>query len=114
MLAVGEHVLGHLEPQSRRMATPFGGGVAGTRQEMCGALSGGIMVIGGLHGRTDRNEDDQRSYDLAAQYRQAFLDEFGHSQCEPIRGMFQKPDGSHGCDQVVERVERILLNLLAE
>ncbi len=112
MLAVGEHVLGHLEPQSIRMSTPFGGGIGGTRQELCGAFSGGVMVIGGLHGRTEVSQDDQRSYDLAKQYREAFLAEFGHTQCEPIRDMFLKPDGSHGCDQVVERAARILLGVL--
>ena len=114
MLAVGEHVLGHLESQSIRMANAFGGGVGGTRQELCGALSGGVMAIGGLHGRTDASQDDQRSYDLAKQYREAFLAEFGYTQCEPIREKFQKPDGSHGCDQVVERAARILLGILEQ
>lgn len=114
MLAVGEHVLGHLEPQSIRMANAFGGGVGGTRQELCGAFSGGVMVIGGLYGRTDSSQDDQRSCDLAKQYREAFLAEFGHTQCEPICEKFQKPDGSHGCDQVVERAARILLGILEQ
>ena len=113
MLAVGEHVLGQLEPQSMRIATPFGGGMGGTHLEACGALSGGVMVIGALYGRTDPGEDDQRCYDLAARYRAAFLAEFGHTQCEPIRDAFERPDGSHGCDQVVERAARILLTLLA-
>jgi C_GCAxxG_C_C family probable redox protein len=94
------------------MATAFGGGVAGTRLEMCGALSGGIMVISGLHGRMDVSQDDQLAYDLAKQYREAFLAEFGHTQCQPIRERFQKPDGSHGCDAVVERAAKILLGIL--
>ena len=114
MLAVGGHVLDPLEPQSLRMATPFGGGVGGTRREGCGAFNGGVMVIGGLHGRTKAGEDDQRAYDLAAQYHQAFLDQFGTTQCDPIRKCFQKPDGSHGCDQVVEWAARTLLHLLAK
>lgn len=114
MLAVGEHVLGHLEPQSIRMSNAFGGGIGGTRQELCGAFSGGVMIIGGLYGRTDPGQDDKHCYDLAKRYREAFLAEFGHTQCEPIRDLFQKPDGSHGCDQVVERAARILLHLLAE
>jgi C_GCAxxG_C_C family probable redox protein len=111
---VGEHVLGQLEPQSIRMSTAFGGGIGGSRQELCGALSGGVMVIGGLHGRTDPSQDDQLCYDLAKQYQEAFLAEFDCSQCAPIRERYQKPDGSHGCDQVVERAARILLNLLAK
>ena len=114
MLAVGGHVLGQLEPQSLRMATAFGGGIGGTRREGCGAFSGGVMAIGGLHGRTQASEDDQRAYDLAKQYQEAFLAEFGTTQCDPIRKRFQKPDGSHGCDQVVEWAARILLNMLAK
>jgi len=34
-----------------RIATPFGGGI-GNRQEMCGALSGALMAIGLLRGRS--------------------------------------------------------------
>jgi C_GCAxxG_C_C family probable redox protein len=112
LLAVGEHKLGKLEPQSIRMANPFGGGVGGSRQELCGALSGALLVIGALYGRTDASQDDEQCYALAKQYREAFLSEFGHTQCEPIRDAFAKPDGSHGCDVVVARAARMLLGVL--
>jgi C_GCAxxG_C_C family probable redox protein len=111
---VGEHVLGPLDAKSLRMATPFGGGVGGSREEACGAFTGGLMVIGGLHGRTKADEDDQLAYDLAVQYRQAFLDLLGTTQCDPIRKRYQKADGSGGCDQVVEWAARTLFDLLAE
>ena len=114
MLAVGEHKLGKLEPQAIRMANPFGGGVGGTHQEMCGALAGGLLVIGALYGRTDSSQDDTPCYERAKQYREGFLAEFGHTKCEPIRDAFAKPDGSHGCDQVVERAARVLLGVLDE
>jgi C_GCAxxG_C_C family probable redox protein len=112
LLAVGEHKLGKLDPQAIRIATPFGGGVGGTREELCGALSGGVMVVGALYGRTDSGQDDTRAYELAKQYREAFLAEFEHTQCAPIRDAFAKPDGSHGCDVVVERAARVLLGVL--
>ena len=113
MLAVGEHKLGSLEPQSVRMSNPFGGGVGGTRQELCGALAGGLMVIGALYGRTDSSQDDTLSYERAKQFREAFLAAFGHTQCEPIREAYAKPDGSHGCDKVVEIAARALVGVLA-
>jgi C_GCAxxG_C_C family probable redox protein len=112
LLAVGEHKLGKLEPQAIRMANPFGGGVGGTREELCGALAGGLMVIGAIYGRTDSSQDDAQSYELAKQYREAFLAEFGTTQCAPIRDAFVKPDGSHGCDVVVARSARALLGVL--
>ena len=52
MLAVGEHWLGQVDDRVRRMVTGLGGGVGGTQQEMCGALSGGVLLIGALYGRT--------------------------------------------------------------
>ena len=114
MLAVGEHKLDKLEPQSIRMATPFGGGVGGTHEELCGALAGGVMVIGALYGRTDSSQDDSQAYELAKRYRKAFLAEFGHTQCAPIREAFAKPDGSHGCDKVVAIAARALLGVLEQ
>jgi C_GCAxxG_C_C family probable redox protein len=112
LLAVGEHKLGHLESQSIRMSNAFAGGVAGTHQEMCGAQSGGLMVIGGLYGRVRADTPDERAREVARAYRDVFVVEFGHTQCEPIRKSFAKPDGSHGCDKVVERAARALLNVL--
>jgi C_GCAxxG_C_C family probable redox protein len=96
------------------MSTPFGGGVGGTREELCGALAGGLMVIGALYGRTDSGQNDDQCYALAKQYREAFLAEYNHTQCAPIREAFQKPDGSHGCDVVVARAARALLGVLGE
>ena len=112
MLAVGEHKLGQLEPQSIRMATPFGGGVGGTREELCGALAGGVMVIGALYGRTEAGPDETQAYEFAKRYHAAFLAEFGHTQCAPIREAYAKPDGSHGCDVVVAIAARALLGVL--
>ena len=112
MLAVGEHKLGRMEPQSIRLSTPFGGGVGGTREELCGALAGGLMVIGALYGRTDSRQNDEQAYALAKQYREAFLAAFGHTICAPIREAYAKPDGSHGCDKVVAIVSRLLLGVL--
>jgi C_GCAxxG_C_C family probable redox protein len=112
LLAVGEHKLGKVEPQSIRMATPFGGGVAGTREELCGALAGGVMAIGALYGRTDAGPDETQAYQFAKQYREAFLAAFGHTQCAPIRDAYAKPDGSHGCDKVVAIAARALMEAL--
>jgi len=41
-----------------RIATGFGGGM-GRKQEVCGAVTGGIMVLGLLHGRGE-NEGKER------------------------------------------------------
>ena len=96
------------------MATGFGGGVAGTYQELCGALSGGILVIGAAHGRQRSDEDDELAYSLVTAYRDRFLREFGDSQCERLRARIEAPGGLDSCNQLVEQAATMLLELFAE
>ena len=114
MLAVGGHLLGELDPRTLKMASLFAGGVAGTREELCGALSAGVMVIGALYGRHTLMEDEQLARQLAAQYRQRFLALFGSTQCAQVRERFLAPDGSTAREPVGEGAASILLELLSE
>lgn len=114
MLAVGGHVLGHLDPRIVRMTTGFAGGVGGSKQEMCGALSAGVMIIGALHGRNSLEEDDETARQLATHYREYFAVDLGTTHCGTLYEQVHAPDGAGSCSVVVERAARILLELLAE
>lgn len=114
MLAVGGYVLGNLDPRTVRMTTGFAGGVGGTRQEMCGALSAGVMIIGALHGRNSLGEDDLPAQRLVTRYREHFTAELGTTHCGPLYEWVHSPGGLGSCSVVVERAARILLGLLAE
>jgi C_GCAxxG_C_C family probable redox protein len=112
LLAVGEHLLGYLEPQCATMATGFAGGVGDTRQEMCGALSGGTLVIGMLFGRSDVATDDKLAIDLTARYRERFLAELGDTQCARLHEMVHASGGMGSCAVLVERAAMILMHVL--
>jgi C_GCAxxG_C_C family probable redox protein len=112
MLAVGGHVLGDLEPQLVKVTTGLSGGLGSTRQEMCGALSSGVLVIGALSGRSDVSEDDQVAKDLARRYRDRFLAEFATTQCETLHAAVHSASGLGSCSVVVERAARILCDML--
>jgi C_GCAxxG_C_C family probable redox protein len=112
MLAVGEHVLGTVDPQWVRMSCALAGGVGGTHEEVCGALSGGVLVIGGAYGRASSDEDDQLARALAARYRERFLAELGYTQCSPLREQVKAPGGMGSCAELVERAAMILLDVL--
>ena len=114
LLAVGEHLLGELGPHSLRLATGLAGGVGCTYQETCGALTGGVLVIGGLLGRDALAESDQPALDLAARYRARFLSEFGDTQCARLRESVHAPGGLGSCAALVERASAILLELVKE
>jgi C_GCAxxG_C_C family probable redox protein len=114
MLAVGGHLVANLEPQCVQMTTGLSGGVGSTRQELCGALSGGVLVIGRLLGRSRLEEGDEQAITLARRYRDRFLGEWGETKCEALRREVESPGGLGSCAELVERAARILLGLLAE
>lgn len=114
VLAVGPQVVRDWHPACARMATGFAGGMGGTRQEVCGALAGSVMVIGALFGRTTL-EDDALAQRLTARVHARFVETFGISQCAALRAEVVEPEGGLGsCAVVVERTTMALLNVLAE
>jgi C_GCAxxG_C_C family probable redox protein len=113
MLTVGEQMLGDLEPNVLKITSIFGGGLAGTRQELCGALSAGAMIIGMLYGRASLAEDEQVARQMVKTYRERFLAEFDTTLCGPLRERFAAPDGSTNCGPLVERATLLLQELLA-
>jgi C_GCAxxG_C_C family probable redox protein len=114
VLAVGEHLLGHVDDGMLRMSTALAGGVGGSYRELCGALSGGALLIGALYGRTDPNVDDTECRRLVCCYRDRFVQELGASLCFELRESGYGSEGQWPCSTLVERAARILLKVLAD
>ncbi len=106
LLAVGEYELGQVDEQALRMSNAFAGGVAGSHQELCGALSTGIMLIGLRYGRVSAAEDDKASLRAAAEARRRFTERFGATRCDDVRVPGKR------CTWVVEDTSRIILEVL--
>ena len=70
-----------------RIATPFGGGI-GHSGETCGAVSGGIMVIGLARGISVYDQaQKQACYDLTHTFLERFKTQFGSLTCPGLLGM---------------------------
>jgi len=106
-------VLGPVSGEMRRAACAFAGGVGGSKQGMCGALSGGVMVIGSLYGRANLEEDEQLARNLAARYLEQFRAAFGSVNCAQVYERVHAPGASGSCTHVVEESAAILLDLLS-
>ncbi len=70
-----------------RIATPFGGGISRTGR-MCGAVSGGLMVIGLMFGITSPEEKDKKeaTYLLAKEFLTRFSASKGSVECPSLIG----------------------------
>ena len=73
-----------------KIATPFGAGIGG-RRDLCGMLTGGVLVIGSVFGRTDPKDIDQKglAYKKSAEYYRWFKQEKKKVRCsEIVEGKF--------------------------
>ena len=112
-IAVGDVLLGPLDDGMVRMTTGLGGGVGGSRQEMCGALSAALLTIGALHGRVDAKQDDTLCYELCKQYLAAFEGEFGSRCCGELLATRYGGD-KIPCSQLVADAVGVFFEVLAE
>ncbi len=111
---MGGHTLDEFPEVCKRMGTGFSGGLGGTHQELCGALSGGVLLIGGLLGRSRLEEDDRRAMNVALVYRARFLAQFGETRCAPLRDRVRASPEMGSCAVLVEQSTRLLLQVLQE
>nr|MBC7245237.1 C_GCAxxG_C_C family protein [Chloroflexota bacterium] len=111
---MGGYLLGEIPPPVVKMASTLAGGLGGTRQELCGALNAGVMIIGALYGRTRPGEDEAVARELAARFRERFLTTFGTTQCAPIRARFETTGKSGFCAPVAEQAVLLLCTVLSE
>jgi C_GCAxxG_C_C family probable redox protein len=114
MLAVGGWLWGQVDERTQRMAAALGGGIGGSQEELCGALSGGALVIGGRYGRVDPKDDDEACYRRVCAYRDRFRQAFGTTRCADIRASGYGSDGIWPCSSLVEQAAGILLDILTQ
>ena len=115
--AVAVAVLEALDRESQQAAahaTPFGGGFGRTFCEACGALSGGLIAIGHLHGRLDPGGDWDLPAELAAELRHRFVKEFGAVQCSVLRERFGQEAQMDECRKLVMGTTQLLLEILGK
>jgi C_GCAxxG_C_C family probable redox protein len=97
-----------------RMATCFGGGVGKTHQEICGALTGGLIALGCLCGRDTPGQDWSTSANLAAQLRERFLALYGATRCSDILNSLGEQENMLKCKQLSGKTAGLLYALLKE
>jgi C_GCAxxG_C_C family probable redox protein len=114
VLAVGEHLWGQVDERIQRMASGLAGGVGCSLEELCGALSGGALIIGSRYGRVDPVADDEECNRRVCAYRDRFRQAFGTTRCSDIRASGYGSEGIWPCSALVQQAAHILLGVLAE
>jgi C_GCAxxG_C_C family probable redox protein len=70
-----------------RLLSGLGGGVGGTREGICGAVSGGVAAIGLVHGRPNPPDGNrERTYEVTRDFVCQFRTLFGTTVCQELIG----------------------------
>ena len=108
-----------------KLATNFGGGAR--KGEMCGAVSGALMVLGLLYGHSESDDLDTKakSYAMSEEYMNRFIQKNGTVVCRELLGYdLSKPEEKAiimeknlfrtYCPKVIHSAVEILDELLEE
>ena len=93
------------------LASPFGGGIA-RQGQVCGALTGALMVLGLQRGNTTPEGKDE-TYRMAEEFMQAFQKQHGATLCRELIGYdISTPEGLQAAreQEVFVRVCPALVN----
>ena len=103
-----------LPDTAKRMATPFGGGV-GRSEDICGALTGGVMALGACLGRLSPEEDRLKSYDAAGRLYKLFGEKLGSTSCRELnKSDFKSPEHRTRCGKIVVECTRLTIGVIRE
>jgi len=103
-----------LHEETLTIATGFGGGL-GQAGCLCGALSGAIMVISLLQGRTDAKQSKDPAYANVKEFHTLFVQKFSASCCRALKAhAFGTTEQRHNCLQIVAATADLLYQFLLD
>ena len=66
------------------VASGFGGGIGSSKEDVCGILTGGVIAMGWLYGRSEPGADITKLKDLTGAFRKRFIERIGSTKCPEI------------------------------
>ena len=96
-----------------RVASAFGGGVGRSKQELCGALAGGLMALGQLRGRNTPQEPWDEVAATAEALRQRFGTQYGGTRCLGVLEKLGPQERMDKCIRLAGRTAGMVFDALA-
>jgi C_GCAxxG_C_C family probable redox protein len=93
-------------------ASGFCGGIGGCKQDICGALSGGIISLGLIYGRQKGGTDISKLISLSAELRQLFIEKFKTTVCKDVIENLKDMQDYNDCKDLTAKTTWMLYNLI--
>ncbi|NQS98509.1 MAG: C_GCAxxG_C_C family protein [candidate division Zixibacteria bacterium] len=85
------------------IASALGAGLS-ANGEVCGIITGSLMVIGIKYGRKQAGDDNETVYRLGSRFLEAFRETNESIKCRQITGVdFNTPEGQSAWEEYVQR-----------
>jgi C_GCAxxG_C_C family probable redox protein len=104
----------HPEEVDTSVASGFCGGIGKSKKEACGALTGGVIALGQLFGRSSPGENFDRAWQLAAEFRDQFEKEFKATDCNAILEDLGEQENMMKCKKLTGRAAGLLFQLIED
>ncbi len=95
-----------------KAASGFCGGIGGCHQDICGALSGGIIALGSIYGREEGGADISKLVFLSVELRRLFIEEFKTTVCKDVIENLKNIPECKDCKDVTAKTAWLLYTLL--
>ena len=110
MIYAGNEVFNlNLDKNTLKTMAAFGGGMG--VEEACGAMTGGLAVLGILFVE-DRAKESDRIKNLSKKFIQGFRDKLGTENCKKLKGLYRKD--ADDCNYIMEVAAEVLQDLIEE
>lgn len=103
-----------MDPAMVKLMTGFGGGL-GESGCMCGALSGSIVALNMLKGRSTNQFSREEAYRLAKEFTDRFTEKFGATCCRVLNPYpFETREHLTNCLKITGNTSKLLMEFLEE
>jgi C_GCAxxG_C_C family probable redox protein len=96
------------------VASGFCGGIGRTHEDICGALTGAVIAVGYLYGRTEKGKDISDASMIISEFRSQFIEAFGSTNCALILKQLGEQEKYIKCKQLTGKAAGMLSDILVE
>jgi C_GCAxxG_C_C family probable redox protein len=102
------------DPETIKAASAFQGGIGRCKQDACGALTGGVVALGVLKGRTEPGQDISEAVVMANRFRIKFIERFGSTNCAVLLKTVVDPNPEYTCKHLTRDAAGLLAEVIIE
>jgi len=101
-------------PETCRVASGFVGGVGKSKEDVCGAFTGGVMALSYIHGRSELDTDITPLLTATTKFREEFIARCGSTSCPALLDKFGDQEDMGKCKSMTAGIAGLVAQLVED